>query len=175
MIFRPLTFSTRPPQASNPSRRSERHNAAASHVQSSSFKAREISTPLHTSSRLFPLSLHFETSPREPSTAESTSGNAESWSSTSWLLAASDLHPLFPLNASFCSGDQASSVRGKSSSSSRSNQGTATAWHCVFTRCHAPILNSGAAVAVTREGTWPRPLEEGDKRRLRPLTLGCEP
>lgn len=50
------------PQASNPSRRSERHNAAASHVQSSSFKTREISTPFAHELSAFSLALHFETS-----------------------------------------------------------------------------------------------------------------
>lgn len=115
----PYVFN-KAPQASNPSRRSERHNAAASHVQSSSFKTREISTPLHTSSRLFPPHFTLKRGPESRQRLKSTCGNAESRSSTSWFRPPAAVPPerLFLLRRS-------SFERPEESSSSRSNQGTA--------------------------------------------------
>lgn len=100
LIFRPLTFSTRPPRCPIPA--DGQSGTMQLPVTSSPVRSRreKFRLLLHTSSRLFPS--HFTLKRR---------GNAESWSSTSWLLAGSDLLPLFPPNASFCSADQALSVR----------------------------------------------------------------
>lgn len=143
-------------------------------VTSSPVRSRREKFPLLCTRALgfFPLALHFETWPREPSAAKERVRQRR----------VAVLRQLVPTssrcsNASFCSGDRALSVRRGARLPGRTKEprkrdplGTA-----FFTRCHAPILNLGGAVAVTREGTWPRPLEEGDKGRLRPLTLGSEP